>query len=181
MQWSKLRTALKERVAPSLGDRLAVHQARYRRTLEEVGRIWITLDGRELIAFDTNSYVARRAQIAHDMRSGTGPFALSAASNLAEYRAADQAAIDFLRRAGEYDDYSALHDLEAFLSLPIEEALVSPSPLVRGLAVVDRRVGKRRLLRLGEQHDEHPFVREMYAARCAAEGISLRHVKGEAE
>ena len=69
MQWSKLRTALAERIAPSLGTRLALHQARYRRTREEVGRVWVTLDGRELIAFDTNSYVAKRAQIAHDMRS----------------------------------------------------------------------------------------------------------------
>jgi len=55
MQWSKLRSALMERVALSLRDRLAVHQARYRRTQEEVGRVWITLDGRQLISFDTNS------------------------------------------------------------------------------------------------------------------------------
>ena len=115
--------------------------------------------------------MAKRAQIAQDMRSGVGPFALSPESNLAESHAADRAAIDFLRRAGEYDDYSALHDLEAFLSLPIEEALASPSPLIRGLAVADGRVGKRRLRKLGEPPDAHPFVQEMYAARCAAEGI----------
>jgi hypothetical protein len=171
MQWSKLRTALAERVAPSLGTRLALHQARYRRTREEVGRVWITLDGQELIAFDTSSYVAKRAQIAHDMRSGVGPFALSAESNLAEYHAADRAAVDALRQSGEYDDYSALRDLEAFLSLSIDEALASPSPLLRGLAVVDRRVGKRRLRALLALRDEHPFVRRMIRERCLADGI----------
>jgi len=98
--------------------------------------------------------------------------------SVAEYQTADRAAVEHLRRAGECDDYSALRDLEAFLSLPIEEALVSPSPLVRGLAVVDRRVGKRRLRKLAEQRDEHPFVQQLYAARCAAEGITPG---GEAE
>jgi hypothetical protein len=170
-KWSKLRAALAERVATSIGTRLAIHQARYRRTGEEVGRVWLTLDGQELISFDTNSYVAKRAQIAHDMRSGVGPFALSPASDLAEYHAADRAATEALRRSGEYDDYSALEDLEEFLSLPIKEALVSPSPSVRGLAVVDRRVGKRRLRELFAHPDEHWFVQRMCRARVAAEGI----------
>jgi hypothetical protein len=173
MKWTKLRAALAERTAPSLGSRVAIHQARYRRTLEEIGRVWLTLDGRELISFDTSRYVAKRAQISHDMRSGTGPFALGAESNHEEYLAADAAARDHLRRAGEYDDYSALEDLEAFLSLSIDEALQSPSPLTRALAVVDRRVGKRRLRQLLDQPDEHPLVRDLTMARGAAEGIRV--------
>ena len=173
MKWTKLRAALAARTAPSLGSRLAIHQARYRRTLEEVGRVWLTLDGRELISFDTSRYAAKRAQISHDMRSGTGPFALSAASSHEEYLDADSAARDHLRRAGEYDDYSALEDLDAYLSLSIEEALESPSPLVRALAVVDRRVGKRRLRQLLVQPDEHPLVQVLLVARTAAEGIGV--------
>jgi hypothetical protein len=136
-----------------------------------VGRVWLTLDGRELISFDTSRYVAKRAQISHDMRSGTGPFALSATSDQEEYLAADAAARDYLRRAGEYDDYSALEDLEAYLSLPIEEALQSPSPLIRALAVVDRRVGKRRVRQLLAQPDEHPLVKDLTVVRGVAEGI----------
>jgi len=166
MAWTKLRTLLYERITPGLRDRVAIHQARYRRTREEVGRVWVTLDGRELISFNTNSYVARRAEIDHDVRSGTGPFALSAASTYTEYLAADAAAVDMLRRAGEYDDYSALRDLEDYLSLTIEAALTSPAPLVRAFAMIDGRVGKRRLRAFWPLEKEHPLVRTLYIARC---------------
>jgi hypothetical protein len=176
MPWTQLRSSLNEFVAHGLKGRLAIHQARYRYTREEVGRVWVTLDGQELISFDTSRYVARRAQLAHDMRSGIGPFALSATSDYAEYHAADAAACAALREAGEYDDYSALVDLEAYLSLPIGEALVSPSPLIRALAVIDRRVGKRRLRGMRPMSDEHALVKSLFAARCEAEGIEITRV-----
>ena len=134
MRWSQLRTALKERLAPCLRDRVALHQARYRYTREEVGRVWIALDGRELMSFDAS-------------RAGAGP-------------------------ATAAGDDSVLPELEAYLSLSIDGALASPSPLVRALAVCDRRAGKRRLRAL-DTTGEHPLVRELFAARCACEGIDL--------
>ena len=172
MPWSCLRAAAKERMAPSVRDRIAIHQARYRRTREEVGRVWITVDGREVASFDTNRYIAKRAQLEHDIRSGIGPFGLSATSNRAEYQTADAAAKALLRSTGEYDDYSALADLEAYQSLAIEDALASLSPLVRALAIIDQRVGKRRL-RAFDPRSEHPLVQELYHVRCAAGGIKL--------
>ena len=136
-----------------------------------MGRIWVELDGRELISFDTSRYVAKRAQLGHDIRSGMGPLAPPAGSGYKGYLAADEAAKDMLRRAGEYDDYSALEDLEAYLLLKVEDALQSPSPLVRALAICDRRVGKRRLRSLGPLAAEHELVRTLFEARCRAEGL----------
>jgi hypothetical protein len=136
----------------------------------------VELDGRELISFDTSRYVARLAEIEHDIRSGVGPFAPPPNSGPAGYLAASEAAKDSLRRSGEYDDYSALQDLESFLSLSIDDALRSPSPLVRALAVADRRVGKRRLKALAEPASavtEHPLVRQILAARLESESLQL--------
>lgn len=171
MPWRQLATALRERLAPSVRDRIALHQARYRYTREEVGRVWLTIDGREVIQFDTSSYIRRRALLGAELQAayggdGEGPIR----TGHGEYRSADEAARDILRRAGEYDDYSALADLEASLSLAIEDALRSPSPLVRALAVMDRRIGKRRLRAMAPLEGEHPLVRELHALRCAAEG-----------
>ena len=131
MRWTQLRTALKERLAPCLRERVALHQARYRYTREEVGRVWIALDGRELMSFDASR----------------GP-------------------------ATTHADDAVLSQLEAYLSIAIDDALASPSPLLRALAVCDRRVGKRRLRSL-DTTDEHPLVRELFVARCACEGIDL--------
>lgn len=136
MRWTQLRTALKERLAPCLRDRVALHQARYRYTREEVGRVWIALDGRELMSFDASRVAAGRAAAA--------------------------------------GDDSVLSELEAYLSLTIDGALASSSLLVRALAVCDRRVGKRRLRSL-DTTGEHALVRELFAARCACEGLDLKY------
>ena len=127
MRWSQLKSNLEALRAPALKKRVEIYQARYRYTLEEVGRIWLTIDSREIASFDTSS---------------------------------------------QYDDYQALADLKAYLRLPIDDALKSDSPLVRGLAVIDRRIGKRRLRSLDAGPHEDSLVRELYRLRCEAEGIS---------
>ena len=171
MPWRQLTTALRDRITPALRKRVGLHQARYRYTREEVGRVWLTVDGREVVQFDTNSYVRRRAEVAGELREANRLRPYGDPGGQPDYLAADAAAVDILRRAGQYDDYSALADLEEYLSLSIEEALSSPSPLIRGLALIDRRVGKRRLRAIGPMNAEHPLVRELYELRCEADGI----------
>ena len=171
MPWSRVRRAVEDLFAPSLRRRVALHQARYRRTREEVGRIWVEVDGREIASFDTSSYVRRRDELGKQLFEIRRAESGKRAPEYAAYLETDRQARDILRRAGESDDYEALIDLEAYLSLPIEEALASPSPLVRGLALIDRRVGKRRLRAIELGQREHPLVRELYALRCAAEGV----------
>jgi hypothetical protein len=55
MRWSKLTSSLEALRAPAVRDRVALHQARYRYTREEVGRVWVAVDGREVASFDTSS------------------------------------------------------------------------------------------------------------------------------
>jgi hypothetical protein len=55
--------------------------------------------------------------------------------------------------------------------MSVDLMLKDPSPIVRGLGVVDGRLGKRRLRRLNMQA-EHPFVQRMFDFRCEAEGIA---------
>jgi hypothetical protein len=165
MRWSQLKSNLESLRAPALQKRVALHQARYRYTLEEVGRIWLTIDGREVISFDTSSYIRRRAQLSQELATQAD------ADRNDSGVSADGRARQLLREAGQYDDYEALKDLERYLTLPIDDALESLSPLVRGLAVIDRRVGKRRLRSLDIGPNDHPLVRELYQLRCEAEGI----------
>jgi hypothetical protein len=64
-----------------------------------------------------------------------------------------------------------LHEtLLGALSLSIDLMLKHRSPIVRGLAMLDARVGKRRLRGL-DVPGEHAFVRRMFEFRCASEGI----------
>jgi hypothetical protein len=168
MQWSKLRSTVESRFAPALGRRVTLHQARYRYTREEVGRVWISVDGRDSASFATGAAArdtgdeAVRLLDEHDARETTAAD---------EQAAADASAT--ARASGVYSDRDAIAELRAFLSMPVEEALASPSPLLRALAVLDARVGKRRLAALAAAPDLHPLVRTLLAVRCDAEGVRV--------
>jgi hypothetical protein len=57
------------------------------------------------------------------------------------------------------------------LTLSSEQMLASQNAIVRALAMLDRRLGKRRLREMELSDDEHPLVRQFYDLRCEAECI----------
>jgi hypothetical protein len=167
VRWSQLKSQLTDLIAPALRHRIALHQARYRYTREEVGRVWLTIDGREVASFDTSTYQRRKTELAHALARDVPPVA------------ADALAREELREAGQYGDAQALAELEHYLAVPIDEALHSSSPLTRGLAVIDRRVGKRRLTSLAANPIEHPLVRQLLRIRLDAEGLTRSSPQSE--
>lgn len=65
--------------------------------------------------------------------------------------------------------YKAAHD---YLNQPIELSLTDENAIVRMFAILDRRVGKRRLKRLADKIDEEPeWLRQFYLIRLQSEGI----------
>ena len=82
-------------------------------------------------------------------------------------------AIAITRRAGvlsQEEFYALLHE---YLRSSIAKSLKAEDAITRALAVIDARVGKRRLRQLANYPDEHPLVRMLLALRCEAEGISI--------
>lgn len=61
-------------------------------------------------------------------------------------------------------------DLFCSLSQTVEEMLEHRNPVIRGLAVIDARYGKRRL-ELFNPVGEHALVQSLYRLRCEAEGV----------
>ena len=59
--------------------------------------------------------------------------------------------------------------LVGYLDLSVAAALASDEPIHRALAMVDRRLGRRRFEALALGQDEHPVVRELYELRAEAE------------
>ncbi len=62
--------------------------------------------------------------------------------------------------------------LEEYSSCSIEELLVSKHELIRGLAIIDKRVGKRTLINMNKLEGE--FMKKLYKVRCEIEGISIK-------
>jgi hypothetical protein len=134
MQWTKLRKRFEELVAPSLQGRVQVHVTRYRETRGmDVGRGWITVDGKEVVSVQIPSCYTEHMKFSLDT-------------------------LDFGRAVGTY------------VEIPISAARSSPDPLLRGLAFLDKRLGKGSLASVDEDQ-LHEFEKALWAARCRAEGI----------
>ena len=75
-----------------------------------------------------------------------------------------------LNERTEYTDGEFCQALEKYRNQPIQDSLSSDNPIVRMFSVMDRRVGKRTLKKLGDPEDVHPeWLREFYQFRFSAE------------
>jgi hypothetical protein len=161
MRWTAAATRTLALLAPSLTGRVGLHLARYRGEggCSTPGRGTITVDGAEVAAFGTAEY-----WLAHDAerkaRQRTG----------ASFNDAYDGARDALHTRGLLGFWDFEQAVETYPDLPIAAALASPDPIIRALAMLDRRVGRRRLAALADVNDL-PFVRELYDRRCAAEAL----------
>lgn len=181
--WSGTRRVLEEDLlCPALRGRVQYFVTRYHGAPDRHGRACVRVDGVE-----------------HVMANPYGPYvrgydALEQAHKVAEgvptrewvghggvgfrYEEENRRIEDEVARLrwqdGVFEEWEFLRSVEAYRNAPIEESLTSGQPLIRLLAVLDRRVGKRRLLRLREELGAQPeWLRFFYRLRLEAEGIPV--------
>lgn len=70
------------------------------------------------------------------------------------------------------DIWQVMQALDEYMSIPITESLHSENEVIRLFAVLDRRVGKRTLLKLvGETENQPEWLYFFYELRLSAEGL----------
>jgi hypothetical protein len=143
-------------LAPSVVGRVDAHLAGYRKAYEGRGRAWLMVDGREVASFCEFDF--ENAWRDEGRREGPvgRPFTDSAHATI--------------RAAGVHDKSDLLDAMGTCIGSSIEQVLASPDPLVRALAMLDRRLGKRRLTNMAVT-SEHPLVAELHRLRCDAEAV----------
>lgn len=146
MVWSQLKRRIEANFAPSLRGRLEIHAAQYRRAHDDHGRIWITLDGQEIENFDYYG--------------------------VWKYATDDRDLFGSAHAVGRFHVDTAWHAAHEMPGRSIDEALTHECALVRALAILDRRVGKRRLRSL-KMSEANPIVRRFFEIRCIAEGMDI--------
>ncbi len=167
MRWSKLKQLVENRMAPSLQRRVEVHSTWYRHLgHDQLGRAWITVDKREVANMCDSRYWNQAIPLVREIRLVNSDSHYDEPGSVSPY---DQART-ILHERDVYERYEMNKALLDSLSLSIDDALRSANMLIRAFAMLDSRLGKRRLctLQLG---DEHPLVRQFYDLRCEAEGI----------
>lgn len=156
MKWSKLRNELKDRLADNLKDRLDYHLTTYKNSSGYLGRAWITWDGKEIMNF-SNQDTWKEYQ--------------SYSNKLAETHYISHEAIKPTERTegkimekGEFSKYDFADNAFRFLNLNIQEAVKSDNPILKALAVVDKRIGRRTLNELNKS-ETHPIIKKLIELR----------------
>lgn len=147
--WNTLNKQLTGLLCDELKDHISFFLTCYHKVHNSYGRVAIRLDNNELVCF---SWINTCKQ-EHDI----------------SYSEADDA--DLKKKWDENATYSEMDFLEAatsFLKMPVREALQNDNFIVRILAVIDRRIGKRTLRKIqeeGDYKDLPDWVKQFYELR----------------
>ena len=181
--WSKTRKRLEEeRLCAALRGRVQFFFTIYHKAPDQYGRFALRVDGREV--FRANPYNEGRIwALEEQVKSArnTPPREWTDKGGFlydAENRRAEEEARLLAATEGTVDSFDLLRLIHQYLNQRIEESLTSPEPFVRMLAVLDRRVGRRRLERLADEVQNQPeWLQSVYRLRLEAEGIPERGTK----
>lgn len=167
MRWSKLKQRIEQNFARSIQSKIAIHSTAYGNCT--CGHAWLTLDGDVIANFCTRAFYNRFQYGDKDSDRGL--------SDAQTKRYAGQL-VDY-GEVSRQDVYEAcwafVHDLQ------FDDALKSTDPLVQTLAVLDRRLGRRRFdtVSKGQLHN---LARKLLDVRVAAEdAMRARAVSDQAQ
>ena len=155
MKWSKLRIRSKENLCDSLKERLDFHVARYRKSHDgDYRRGWISNDGEQLASWSCFEQLLSGNLISTDGLNRPNPNSWSGE----EYN-------QLMAEIGVYSGTEFMNLLFEYLSLSPHDALKSKIPLLRALAIAERRIGKRTLSTFEICNEEDPLVLALYHLR----------------
>lgn len=155
MQFSIIKKRVEQLIAPSLQGRIAFHATVYR-IQDNPSRVWMTFDGEEILGAD-DFHFEREVERRYAVQAAQLPEKPAGAlwqSDWLEQSHALSAEIERqVKQDGYLENYKMQQDLLEYPNLAFEQALVHPHPFIRGIARLDRRLGKRRFLSLTHQSD----------------------------
>ncbi len=168
--WSGARKKLEQDyLAPSLRGHIQYYVTSYHFSPDYSGAAAIRLNGRELLR---GSYWSQWLK-ADEFSAGPG----HSERWVLVYDAPNEMSLEL----GAFDQYTFYDAFYVFDDQSIEASLASKALLVRIFAVLDRRVGKRRLVAMRQSIGKEPLLfRRFYAIRAAAEGLDAPERSDEA-
>ncbi|TDM12458.1 SF0329 family protein [Macrococcus bovicus] len=184
MRWTKRKQMLESLLCDSLQGRIQINRVVYRQSHDQPSRLTITFDKNEIFATDDISYEREAYRLGNHMeRSEEMPSLderyrfmmdeLSETESLIYQQRMEEAndkVEETLHQRGLYADHT-IYDFFNYNQFSIEEAMNHRSEVIRAYAMLDRRLGMRKLQNMN-LHQEHPLVQKFYAIRKTAENLS---------
>lgn len=159
--WSGIRKRMEsEYLAESLRGHISYFATSYSKSPDHEGRAAIRYDGKEVIKGGYYQNWTKSESFPKDEKYER--------RMSQEFAYMDDTAI----KLGVFDQTCFYKAFKEFDNQSIEKSLYSENMLVRIFAVLDRRVGKRKLISMKESIENEPdSIKEFFAIRMNAEGI----------
>ena len=158
--WSSLNKRLKESLCDELKERITYFYTRFREAHDAPRCAAIRLDGKELIRFKWINMYEQENDISELIKQGIH----------LSFDKMDEMMKPKWDENGTYDGGDFFRSAAGFLNLSIADALVSEDYIVKILAILDKRVGKRTLEKIreaGEYQNYPDWVRQFYELRLS--------------
>jgi hypothetical protein len=181
LQWSKTKFTIESFLCEKLKGRIKVHATVYRKFHDCPSRVWITLDKKEIVSASDISYAVKYEKVYQQMKEKIDLKGIpynedwTVMFNSKERQKLEKLSDDAEEMMIIQNIFESYHLYSAFMkysSLSIEGAMNSENIMIRAYAMLDRRLGKRRLKELQLMEDTHPLIADFYKIRCDVEGIA---------
>ena len=186
MSWSKLKQQLESFLCPALYGRVEYRATSYRYLPDKAGHCYIAVDKKNVLNMSDLTFVKwyqTEQEIKNDsdiqmpinneeieaVRKDTkGTVPEDRLQVIARNRKISEYAKEILSAQSSLSKSNFIVVANKFLSSPIEESIESNDILLNILALVDRRVGKKRILNMTEKMKlKHPIVQYFYELRLS--------------
>ncbi|WP_313894390.1 hypothetical protein [Psychrobacillus sp.] len=187
MSWSKLKQQLESFLCPAVHGRVEYRATGYRYLPDKVGLCYIAVDKKNVLNMSDKTTLIRWYQTEQEIKNDStiqipisneeieavrkdtkGTVPEDRLQVIARSRKIAEHAKELLSAQSSLSKSNFVVIANNFLSTSIEECLESNDILLNILALMDRRVGKKRLLNMKEKMKlKHPIVQYFYELRLS--------------
>ncbi|MFP7732304.1 hypothetical protein ACLHDF_02570 [Priestia aryabhattai] len=180
MKWTKVKKNIENLFCDNLRHRLSIHLTKYKVSLGEQTRIWITLDKKEVFNASSAEYLMEHDKLWEEVKRKTSKAFPECLYECFPEFIGKVEVMDYTARVLEHRGvFNVDHVYDAVIQYPqlsINPALNSENIILQALALVDRRLGKRTLKALRYNSNVHPLIMQFYELRCAVDNITpIKH------
>lgn len=159
--WSSLKKQMNDLLCDSLKDQISYFYTSYHDVHNAYGRATINYMKKELVVFSWVEMYEQEHEVSRILREG----------KMVSYEELQKGK---WIPEGILCDKDFIQSLTIYLKTDVTTSLHSDNYLLRIFAYMDRRVGKRTLIRIKDEVDKLPeWVKQFYQIRCEAEGIDF--------
>jgi hypothetical protein len=176
--WSGIRKRLEQEfLCDSLKGRVQYFVTHYHGAPDNYGRIALRVDGKEVLQGNPYTYYRDYNRLESELKKVLEVPSREWNGKNLENRVDNEAVENVVKRIannrGDFEIYDITDAIAKYLESPIEKSLASENPIMRMLAVMDRRIGKRTVNKLKSEIDKQPeWLKFFYRLRIEAEEIN---------